>query len=122
MKGRTRIGKFTTCGERNPKKVARTQPTKKDLKTQNPILHSDQGWQYQMIGYQAILRENSIQQNMSRKGNYLDNNAMENFFGRLKTECYHDKRFEYIHYYNHDHIQGKLKGLSPVNDRTQSLN
>lgn len=59
-----------------------------------PILHSDQGWQYQMVGYQAILRENSIQQNMSRKGNYLDNNAMENFFGRLKTECYYDKRFE----------------------------
>ncbi|OOD27389.1 hypothetical protein BWO93_01650 [Haemophilus influenzae] len=27
-----------------------------------------------------------------------------------------------MHYYNHDHIQGKLKGLSPVNDRTQSLN
>lgn len=64
------------------------------MKTQNPILHSDQGWLYQMVGYQAILRENSIQQNMSRKGNYLDNNAMENFFGRLKTECYYDKRFE----------------------------
>ncbi len=64
------------------------------MKTQNPILHSDQGWQYQMVGYQAILQENSIQQNMSRKGNYLDNNAMENFFGRLKTECYYDKRFE----------------------------
>lgn len=94
MRGRTRIGKFTTCGERNPKKVTRTQPTKKDLKMQNPILHSDQGWLYQMVGYQAILRENSIQQNMSRKGNYLDNNAMENFFGRLKTECYYDKRFE----------------------------
>ena len=85
MRGRTRIGKFTTCGELNQQK---------DLKTQNPILHSDQGWQYQMVGYQAILRENSIQQNMSRKGNYLDNNAMENFFGRLKTECYYDKRFE----------------------------
>ncbi|OBX80446.1 transposase [Haemophilus aegyptius] len=25
-----------------------------------PILHSDQGWQYQMIGYQNILRENGI--------------------------------------------------------------
>ena len=93
MRGRTRIGKFTTCGERNPKKVARTQPTKK-VEGEKPILHSDQGWQYQMVSYQAILRENGIQQNMSRKGNYLDNNAMENFFGRLKTECYYDKRFE----------------------------
>ena len=43
--GRTRIGKFTTCGEPNQQK---------DLKTQNPFLHSDQGWQYQMVGYQAI--------------------------------------------------------------------
>lgn len=26
----------------------------------NPILHSDQGWQHQMIGYQNMLRENGI--------------------------------------------------------------
>ena len=98
-----------------------------------PILHSDQGCQYQMRGYQNILRENGIQQSMSRKGNCLDNSAMESFFGRLKTEYYYGKRFEtfeqqektiheYIHYYNHERIQGKLKGLSPVNYRTQSLN
>ena len=54
------------------------------LEGAKPILHSDQGWQYQMIGYQNILRENGIQQSMSRKGNYLDNSAMESFFGRLK--------------------------------------
>ena len=86
-----------------------------------------------MIGYQNILMENGIQQSMSRKGNCLDNSAMESFFGRLKTEYYYGKRFEtfeqqektiheYIHYYNHKRIQGKLKGLSPVNYRTQSLN
>ncbi|MCD1278519.1 hypothetical protein DVY93_12325, partial [Psychrobacter sp. CCUG 69069] len=28
---------------------------------------------------------------------------------------------EYIHYYNHERIQLKLKGLSPVQYRTQSL-
>lgn len=33
------------------------------------ILHSDQGWQYQMAGYQAILKQNGIVQSMSRKGN-----------------------------------------------------
>ncbi|ABQ98532.1 transposase [Haemophilus influenzae PittEE] len=33
-----------------------------------------------MIGYQNILRENDIQQNMSRKGNCLDNSAMEIFW------------------------------------------
>lgn len=97
------------------------------------ILHSDQGWQYQMAGYQAILKQNGIVQSMSRKGNCLDNSAMESFFGRLKTECYFGKRFEtfeqleqtihkYIHYYNHERIQVRLKGLSPVQYRTQSLN
>ena len=86
-----------------------------------------------MVGYQAILRENGIQQSMSRKENCLDNSSMESFFGRLKTECYYGKRFEtfeqlektiheYIHYYNYERIHGKLKGLSPMNDRTQSLN
>ncbi|WP_397391763.1 IS3 family transposase, partial [Polynucleobacter sp.] len=28
---------------------------------------------------------------------------------------------EYIHYYNHDRIKEKLKGLSPVQYRTPSL-
>ncbi|WP_201598982.1 MULTISPECIES: IS3 family transposase, partial [Psychrobacter] len=28
---------------------------------------------------------------------------------------------EYMHYYNHERIQLKLKGLSPVQYRTQSL-
>lgn len=98
-----------------------------------PILHSDQGWQYQMASYRAILKENGVVQSMSRKGNCLDNSAMESFFGRLKTECYFGKRFEtfeqleqtihaYIHYYNHERIQVKLKGLSPVEYRTQSFN
>ena len=86
-----------------------------------------------MRSYQTILREKGIQQSMSRKENCLDNSGIESFFGRLKTECYYEKRFEtfeqpekmiheYIHYYNHERIQVKLKGLSPVNDRTQPLN
>ncbi|SUU44636.1 transposase [Actinobacillus ureae] len=98
-----------------------------------PILYSDQGWQYQMAGYQDMLRKHHIRQSMSRKGNGLDNGAMESFFERLKTECYFGKRFEtfeqlekmihaYIYYYNNERIQVKLKGLSPVQYRTQSLN
>ena len=63
------------------------------LEGAKPILHSDHSWQYQIIGYQNILRENGIQQSMSSKENYLDNRAMESFFGRLKTECYYGKRF-----------------------------
>ena len=95
-----------------------------------PILHSDQGWQYQIKEYQRMLKENNIIQSMSRKGNCLDNSVMENFFGRLKTEMFYgekfesvntfiDKQKEYIYYYNNERIILKLK-MSPVKYRTQN--
>ena len=57
-----------------------------------PILHSDQGWQYQMKEFQSQLKEHNILQSMSRKGNCLDNSVMENFFGRLKVEMFYGER------------------------------
>lgn len=95
------------------------------------ILHSDQGWQYQMKPYQAELRTRKIRQSMSRKGNCLDNATMESFFSTLKSELFYLKKFDsvdtlkreiidYIDYYNNDRIKLKLKGLSPVNYRTQA--
>ena len=56
------------------------------------ILHSDQGWQYQMVAYRRILAEHGIIQSMSRKGNCF-NAAMESFFGRLKPECFYGLEF-----------------------------
>lgn len=96
------------------------------------LLHSDQGWQYQQPRYQHALKQRGIKQSMSRKGNCLDNAAMESFFGTLKSEFFYLKRFEnleelnvgldeYISYYNHDRIKSKLGGLSPVEYRTQSV-
>ena len=99
---------------------------------EKPIVHSDQGWQYQMAYYQNQLAEKGLTPSMSRKGNCLDNASMENFFGILKSECFYGEKFktvdeleqtvkEYIHYYNHERIKVKLKGLSPVEYRKQSL-
>jgi putative transposase len=99
---------------------------------EQPLVHSDQGWQYQMTGYQNTLKQRGMLQSMSRKGNCLDNAAMESFFGVLKSEFYYTKKFtdaesfidelkEYIWYYNHERIKTKLKGLSPVQYRNQSL-
>ena len=96
-----------------------------------PIFHSDQGWQYQHAEYQRLLTEHNITQSMSRKGNCMDNGAMENFFGRLKVEMFYGEKFEsvnafitelkrYIDYYNNDRISMKLKGMSPVQYRTHS--
>lgn len=98
---------------------------------QSPIIHSDQGWQYQMKAFRQKLKERGLKQSMSRKGNCLDNAVIENFFGILKSEFYYLQKFDsvasfiaglknYIHYYNHDRIKQKLKGLSPVNYRTQA--
>ncbi|WP_343737683.1 IS3 family transposase, partial [Achromobacter sp.] len=102
------------------------------LPEERPVLHSDQGWQYQQPNYRRMLADRSITQSMSRKGNCLDNAAMESFFGTLKAEFFHLNRFEsveqlqagirqYIRYYNHDRIKLKLKGLSPVQYRAQAF-
>jgi len=96
-----------------------------------PIVHSDQGWQYQHKEYQSLLAKHNITQSMSRKGNCMDNGAMENFFGRLKVEMFYGEKFEsvnafieelklYIYYYNNERISMKLKGMSPVQYRTHS--
>ncbi len=83
----------------------------------NLILHSDQGWQYQMKQYQAKLKKKGIIQSMSRKGNCIDNSCAENFFGILKSELFYIN--EYIKYYNNNRIKSRLK-MSPVNYRTHS--
>ena len=98
----------------------------------NLIFHSDQGWQYQHKTYQKRLKDKGIRQSMSRKGNCLDNAIMENFFGLLKSELLYLREFDsmeefrielerYIDYYNNKRIKAKLKGLSPVQYRLQSL-
>ena len=98
----------------------------------SPVFHSDQGWQYQHAEYQRLLAEHNITQSMSRKGNCMDNGAMENFFGRLKVEMFYGEKFEnvnvfidelkrYIDYYNYERISMKLKGMSPVQYRTHSV-
>lgn len=105
----------------------------KSLKpTQAPMIHSDQGWHYQMPAFRRELQARGLEQSMSRKGNCLDNAVMENFFGILKTEFFYGKQFDsvdrfiqelksYIRYYNRERIKLKLKGLSPVQYRIQSF-
>ncbi|MER2173017.1 MAG: IS3 family transposase, partial [Psychrobacillus psychrodurans] len=92
------------------------------------LMHSDQGWHYQMKQYRHALKEKGVVQSMSRKGNCHDNAVMENFFGILKSEFLYLKEFEsieqfkkelenYINYYNTKRMKAKLK-MSPVQYRT----
>lgn len=95
------------------------------------ILHSDQGWQYQMSKYREKLEELKITQSMSRKGNCLDDSPTENFFGRMKEEMFYGKEnlykdmnilkkaiHEYINYYNNERIVTRL-AMSPVQYRIE---
>ena len=94
----------------------------------NLMLHSDQGWQYQMKQYQYLLKEKGINQSMSRKGNCLDNAIIENFFGTLKSELFYIQKFasleelkheikQYINYYNNERIKSNLNKMSPIKYR-----
>lgn len=93
------------------------------------LMHSDQGWHYQMKHYHQTLKSRGVIQSMSRKGNCYDNAVMENFFGIMKSEFLYRKQFQnieqfsdelqyYIHYYNTRRIKAKLK-TSPVQYRTR---
>lgn len=95
------------------------------------IFHSDQGWAYQVKQYTLKLEVEGITQSMSRKGNWLNNSPMENFFWILKQEIYYGKKFysyeelketieEYIEYYNKDRIKEKLGYLSLIEYREKN--
>ena len=109
-------------------KAFRNLPDKVD----DLILHSDQGWQYQMKPYQNLLKAKGITQSMSRKATCLDNAVAENFFGLLKTELFYLEKFdsvdqlekaivEYIDYYNNRRIQVKTKWMPPSKFREASM-
>ena len=96
--------------------------------------HTDQGWQYQHYSFRKFLEEHHMIQSMSRKGNCLDDALMENFFGLMKTEMFYGQErsyasvdelirqmHEYIHYFNHDRIKVRLKGLTPMEYRNQAF-
>ncbi|PGV79308.1 IS3 family transposase [Bacillus cereus] len=96
--------------------------------THQLLMHSDQGWHYQMRQCVRTLESRAIVQSMSRKGNCYDNAVIENFFGIMKSEFLYIKEFEnvehfkielekYIDYYNTKRIKAKLK-MSPVQYRT----
>jgi putative transposase len=105
-----------------------TKAQKELGKGERPMLHSDQGWHYQMTEYRKMLSDASMVQSMSGKGNCYDNASMESFFGIVKSECFHNHEFasidalkktiiDYVRYYNHDRIRMGLGGMSPVQYR-----
>jgi len=95
------------------------------------VWHTDRGSQYASDSHRAILKEHSIIQSMSRKGNCWDNAVSESFFHTLKTEMVHHTLFktrneatqaifEYIEvFYNRERIHSANDYLSPVEYESQ---
>jgi len=93
---------------------------------QGLIHHSDRGSQYCSYEFRNILEQYGLTASMSRKGNCFDNAPMESFWGTLKQELVHHRRYqtrqeairditEYIEiFYNRQRRQARLGFLSPV--------
>lgn len=90
------------------------------------IHHSDRGSQYCSLDYQKLIEQFGMTASMSRKGNCYDNAPMESFWGTLKQELVHHRRYhtrqeaiqditEYIEiFYNRQRTQKRLGYLSPA--------
>lgn len=108
------------CGKALFNAVKAKRPSK-DL-----IHHSDRGSQYCSHDYQRLLKQFGMQPSMSRKGNCYDNAPMESFWGTLKNELVHHRRYrtrleaiqeirEYIEiFYNRQRRQKRLGYISPA--------
>jgi putative transposase len=100
------------------------------LSTRRPgsglIHHSDRGSQYCSYQYREMLNRYGLLASMSGTGNCYDNAPMESFWGTLKQELVHHRRYrtrreaieditEYIEiFYNRLRLQARLGFLSPA--------
>lgn len=87
--------------------------------------HSDRGCQYTSMRYREELQRHGITVSMSRKGNCWDNAVAESFFGTLKNELVHRRRwsgrnelrnavFEYIEvFYNRRRLHSSIGHKTP---------
>ena len=90
------------------------------------IHHSDRGRQYCAHEYRRLMDQFKMRASMSRKGDCYDNAPMESFWGTLKNELVHHRRYktreqaireitEYIEvFYNRQRRQARLGYLSPA--------
>lgn len=95
------------------------------------LWHTDQGSQYAAESHRQLLKQNGMQQSMSRKGNCCDNAVSESFFHTLKTELIHQQTFhsrgeaklavfEYIEvFYNWERLHSANGYISPVDFELQ---
>ena len=93
-----------------------------------PLFHSDRGFQYTHRLFQKRLSDYGIVHSMSRVGHCIDNAPMEGFWGIMKTEMFHHRKFEtvsalsstidkYMKYYNESRYQARYGFQAPLEIR-----
>lgn len=90
------------------------------------IHHTDRGSQYCSKAYSDLLTQFQLQSSISRKDNCFDNAPIESFWGTLKNELVHHRRYatraeaessirEYIEiFYNRQRRHSRLGNLAPA--------
>jgi putative transposase len=97
-----------------------------------PLFHSDRGFQYTSKVFQMKLREQQMEQSMSRVGHCLDNCPTEGFWGIIKAEMFNLNKFEgdatlrtaidqYMHFYNYERLQERFGNRTPMEVRVAAL-
>ena len=97
-----------------------------------PIFHSDRGFQYTSKAFQAKIREQGMQQSMSRIGHCIDNGPTENLWSVVKSEMYYLNTFtsesslrkaiaDYMTFYSTERVQARFKGKTPAEVRAEAL-
>jgi hypothetical protein len=98
------------------------------------IHHSDRGSQYCAHAYQDLVAQFGMRASMSRRGNCYDNAPMESFWGTLKNELVHHRRYatraeakasiqEYIEiFYNRQRRHSRIGFVPPACSPNPSAN
>jgi putative transposase len=60
---------------------------------EDAVFHSDRGSQYTSHDFATTLADHGVRQSVGRTGICFDNAMAESFFGKLKTEMIHQRRF-----------------------------
>jgi transposase InsO family protein len=98
----------------------------------HPLFHSDGGYQYTSPTFISMLKNQGIEQSMSRVHFCIDNGPMEGFWGIMKCEMYHyGKRYntkeelikaidEWIYYYTYVRYQRRFRVKTPFEVRSEA--
>ena len=97
-----------------------------------PLFHSDRGFQYTSKVFQRKLKEQKMEQSMSRVGHCIDNGPTEGFWGIIKSEMYQmyditDEKSlryainDYIRFYCEERPQDRYHSKTPLEVRKEAL-